>query len=121
MTPEEAVQQNLAVQAWDKATFGQVKSRYLSMINSPKRSGEGFESLHDQIGKKFGVIERISYKFNRYLVFLHKGVGRGRPIGSDKVKPKEWLNPVLDQQVPLLADIVASIKADQAVNAIQII
>jgi hypothetical protein len=33
---------------------------------------------------------------------------------------EDWLNPVLDQQVPKLADIVASFKADLAVKQIQI-
>lgn len=120
MTEEEASQQNAAIQAWENSTFGQIRSRYMSLINSPNRSGEGLETLRDSFGKKFGTIERISYRFNRYLVFVHKGVGKGRKIGSGKERPKPWLNPVLDAEVPKLADIVAGFKADQAVNSIQI-
>lgn len=120
MTSEEISQLNAAVTEWNNRSFGKIKNRYLSLINSPKRTGEGFESLGTKLGKKDGEIDYITYKFNRYLVFVHKGVGKGRPIGSAKVKPKPWLTPVIDQELPALADIVAKIKGDAVVKAIDI-
>ena len=57
------------------------------------------------------------------MVFVHKGVGKGTPIGmvgSTNRKPKEWFNPVIDKRVELLADKVAEHSADIVVNNITI-
>lgn len=120
MTPDEITQQNEAVQEWNRETFSQIRNRYMSLINSPKRSGDGLDSLKYTLSKSFGEIYRVQYPFNRYLIFVHKGVGKGRPIGSNKVRPKPWLTPVLDEQVPKLADIVAAFKSDAAVKRLDI-
>lgn len=120
MTSEDIELLNAAVAGWNNRVFGKIKNRYLSLINSPKRSGDGFESLGTRLGKKDGEVDYISYKFNRYLVFVYKGVGKGRPIKSGKEQPKPWLTPVIDDAMPELADIVARIKTDAVVKAIDI-
>lgn len=116
----EIEQFNGQVKNWNFKNYQGIKDRYLSLINSPNRSGEGFETLKYRLGYDYGEIDRIAYKFNRYLVFVHKGVGKGRAAGSNKVNPKEWLNPVLDENVPELADIVIGLKAEAALKRIQI-
>jgi len=73
-----------------------------------------------------GAIDRVQFKFERHGVFVHKGVGRGYPIkGGGVMKnksgktrhPVEWFNPVFDAEVPVLADELAEIDANLAVNA----
>lgn len=111
---------NAGIKEWNRKSYQGIRDRYMSLINSPERSGDGFDSLRYRLGYNYGEIDRIAYKFNRYLVFVHKGVGKGRPAGSNKVKPKEWLNPELDDRVPELADLVIGMKADAALKRIQI-
>jgi hypothetical protein len=53
----------------------------------------------------------------KYSVLRHKGVGRGRGINSGKTIPDEFLNRVLDQEMPRLAEIVATHFQDLQVNA----
>lgn len=111
---------NGVVQGWNLETYNKIKQRYLSLINSQWRSGDGFESLKYRLKYMYGDVDSISYKFNRYLIYVHKGVGRGRGINSGKTKPKPWLNPVLDEELPNLADRIAEIKAEVALKQIQI-
>ena len=83
-----------------------------------------------------GIANRVSIKFERHGVFVHKGVGRGyemqggmvvRTAKSDesvfsksqgKVRlPYEWFNPVLERTLPELANKLAEINADAVLNA----
>ena len=137
-------QQNQGVKTWTGSTLQQIKNRYISMVQSPNRSGEGLDSLKSGTGKSFGEINRVSFGFNRYLVFVHKGAGKGQggTKGSSWISAsgqrkktkmsslgkmntlnrhkKEFLNPVLDGEIPKLADIITGFKADQVVKSIQI-
>lgn len=109
-----------------------------------KRSGDGLDSLKMKTHQTMGEIDGSGFKFNRYLVFVHKGAGRGfggakgsKWIGPDgklkstmatslgkmnsgSHKAEPWLNPVLDAEVPKLADMEAGFQADNAIKAIQI-
>jgi hypothetical protein len=110
-----------------------------------KGKGELVRSLTGITKKDFGQIESIVYNFNRYGVFFHKGVGRGYVMSGGKVirghkvdskilrnrqdrpavirtgevkrEPKEWFNPILDREVPHLADMVTEMRADMALDA----
>jgi hypothetical protein len=112
-----------------------------------KGKGELLRSLRGKTKQEFGEIDRVSYHFIKHGVFFHKGVGRGYTMvggrvvrgykfdshiirkrqdkpaaivlgGEVKREPKEWFNPVLDTEVPKLADLVAEMKADMAVNMV---
>lgn len=92
--------------------------------NSPS-SKASVKSISTRSKKRYGAVERISFKFPRHMVFVHKGVGRGTKAAEagstkSKRKAKEWYNPVMDEQVPKLADTVAEEYGDLSVNAIQI-
>lgn len=66
-------------------------------------------------------------------MFEHKGVGRGYQSNGNgfvtrtakypaRVREREaveWFYPVLDRNIPFLADELANINADAAVNAIR--
>ncbi len=84
------------------------------------------ESINSKTGLTYGVIDRVGFSFERHGVFVHKGVGRKYPItGPEKVKHPsgkvrtavEWFNPELEKYIPELADRIAEINADLAVNA----
>ena len=79
--------------------------------------------------KAYGVIDRVTYSFERHGVFVHKGVGRGykmqggmvvRTATTPTTNPRtssEWFNPTLEQSLPELADNLAEINADAVLNA----
>lgn len=83
-------------------------------------------SIRSKTRQNFGEIDTITYSFERHGVFVHKGVGRGYPIRGGAVikNPSgktrvavEWFNPVLDQNLPELANRIAEINADAALNS----
>jgi hypothetical protein len=68
-----------------------------------------------KIGYKefYGSINRISFKFARHGIFLEHGVGKGRKKGSGKETPKPWIEPVMQVEIPKLADILANQTAER--------
>ena len=76
-----------------------------------------------------GVSELVSFSFERHGVFVHKGVGRGYNMTGGAVirttkaamsaprNPVPWFNAVLDTQIPILADSIAVVNANAALNA----
>jgi len=139
---EQSEKLNVDVRSWAGSTLKEIKNQYSGMVNG--QSGNGMKSFKFSSGKSFGEINRISFGFNRYLVFVHKGAGKGKggskgsswinksgnkvttnpgslgKMNTGQRKSKEFLNPVLERKLPILADIVAGFKADQVVKAIQI-
>ena len=82
-------------------------------------------SIRSKTREMYGEIDTITFSFERHGVFVHKGVGRGYPIGGSGViknssgrgrVPVEWFNPILDQHMPELANRIAEINADAALN-----
>jgi hypothetical protein len=137
-------EQNILVKEWFAETLQHLKNRYISFTHSINRSGEGLDSLKFTTRSHFGVIDQGGFSFERHLIFMHKGAGKGKggakgskwydphgqikttnPLSLNKMNTgnrheEPWLNPVLDEDVPKLADIVAGFKADLAVKQIQI-
>jgi hypothetical protein len=99
------------------------------VMRKGRQEGKLFESISARLSKKMGIIELVSFQFERHGVFVHKGVGRGWEIGSNTVtrtakgemsaarNPSPWFNSVLDSQVPLLANDIATVNANAALNA----
>ena len=84
------------------------------------------KSIESKTRINFGAIDTITFNFERHGVFVHKGVGRGFPIrGKGIIKNPsgkrriavEWFNPVLDKNMPKLADSIAEVNADVALNS----
>lgn len=92
------------------------------------------KSIESKFRKEFSVINNVSFQFERHGVFVHKGVGRGyesngkgfvvrtakNPARKNERTAVEWFNPVLDKNIPQLADKIAAINADASVNASRI-
>jgi len=88
-------------------------------------------SINSKVSKEYGLANYVGFSFERHGIFVHKGVGRGYQsngkgfvIRTAKNPPKgqeriavEWFNPVLEKYIPELADQIAEINADAAVNA----
>ncbi|MDH7463974.1 hypothetical protein QEG73_21915 [Chitinophagaceae bacterium 26-R-25] len=95
-----------------------IKHRFNSQ--SPRAA---VQSLSDRLYQRNGIVNRISFKFPRHLIFVHKGVGRGTPIsrvGQTGRQPKEWFNPVIDHRIEQLADIVAEDIGSAILNSLTI-
>lgn len=134
--------QNAEIQRWTPQVKASLKSsaRWFSdgkfMSAVLRHGGNQLEkklaaSIGSKIGKQFGLSNYIGFQFERHGVFVHKGVGRGYKaagkgfvIRTAENPPEkreriavEWFNPVLSVKVPILADRIAEINADAAVNA----
>jgi hypothetical protein len=89
---------NAIVEDWRKDTTSILKGeagRYSSRefrVRSAKKIDE------------YGEIKYIGLKIDKSGVFYEKGVGRGRGIGTGKETPTPWFNPVIEKQMPILAD-----------------
>lgn len=69
--------------------------------------------------EKEGLISRIRYKFKKSGIYVHKGVGRGRPASNPK-NAKEWFNPVIEQFANELADEVMDGMLDVSMTNLKI-
>jgi hypothetical protein len=118
------VERNMRITRWSKDTLT------LIIEEIPKAgidaSGDTINKVKYATRKEAGRINRISFKFPRHLVFVHKGVSRGytiSPKGSGTVVrtargpmkkqrvAKPFLNQVLEAKVPDLSQTVADMHA----------
>lgn len=95
-----------------------------------RQEGKLVNSIKPSTRQSYGEIDTISFSFERHGIFLHKGVGRGWEMTGKVVRRTakgkmenggrnavEWFNPVIDKNVPDLADQIATVNADAVVNA----
>lgn len=90
------------------------------------------KSIRAKYAFLYGEVYKVSFGFERYGVFVSKGVGRGYKIDSvgantdalGKAKkgrtPKDWFNPVVEKYVKDLGDIVVKYHADFSTKGILI-
>lgn len=57
-----------------------------------------------KIEQSTGTVYALGFKMDKPGVFVEKGVGKGRGIGSGKENPRPWFNNIMEQQAPILAD-----------------
>lgn len=94
--------QNERVIGWAQRTSAAMKATGNALgishrANSPS-PGSSLDRIADRVGYKGTIIERISFKFPRTLIWTHKGAGKGRGglLGStwyDKYGLKHTTNP----------------------------
>ena len=91
-----------------------------------RTEGKLHKSINSKLKQFDGRYDSASFSFERHGVFVHKGVGRGYPLAggfiTKAINPTprvavEWFNPVLNMHVPELADKIAEMDANAAVNA----
>jgi hypothetical protein len=118
---------NARIVGWSKDTLVKLRSeinslgiRHAAYSKSPKAAEK---SLVARTPKKGGMIDRVSYIMPRHMIYVHKGVGRGTRIdqvGNTNRKAKPWFNPVIENNIDALADIVAEEMGSGIINNILI-
>lgn len=87
-------------------------------------SGALARSLKGAVKLEDGLPDKITWKLNRYGVFVAKGVGRGisaadrRANKPTKRVPKDWLTQPVDKVTEQVTDEMATLTADAAVRAV---
>lgn len=131
---------NKEVTQWGNATKRKIKLEVLRLVTS---RGPGQKNQKVSVKKYMGEASKIDFAFPYYMVFVHKGAGRGYggnktglftqangrkgktntasmgKMGTGKRQAKPWFNPVLDAQFPELANIVANHHGDKVIANIQ--
>ncbi|MGQ7868692.1 hypothetical protein [Sunxiuqinia sp. sy24] len=108
--------------------FSDGKEGFVMRGNRPEKKLA--KSIGSYTKKDQGAINLVAFSMERHGVFVHKGVGRGynakgngfvvRTAKGPVTRPRvavEWFNPILDKNVPALADNIARVNTDAAVNA----
>lgn len=122
---------NNEVQAWTKTTAALAKKKMRDLgIGAGTDPGQGIAKFRGTVkADQWGDANSIGFGMKKYMVFVHKGVGRGYPISKVLKGPvpgktvrfeKPFLNPILDQRVPELADTVQKYIADATVRGFEI-
>ena len=145
MTPEEITKYNAMVKSWSGFVTRKLSASAAGFVHGKggtvtRGTKSGKQRTEKQLSKSitnrvylyYGQADHVGFNFERHGVFVHKGVGRGHPISGGMVltstnyepgkvskdrKPAEWFNPVLNEALPRLADKIAEMNADAAVNA----
>jgi hypothetical protein len=112
-------QRDREIQAWGKRSHGRLKTQIKS-AGIKKYTGSLSRYMRDRYFRRAGILNAVGFKMPRHGVFVEKGVGRGYPAGHSKLgrKPKPWFNPVMEMEVPRLANIAAKHGVDIAAKRI---
>ncbi|MCX6231156.1 MAG: hypothetical protein NTZ33_06390 [Bacteroidetes bacterium] len=132
----EYTAQNAIVKQWKnlvqrelKTSLGQFTNGKQGMVQRKGRMEDKLaNSLKGSIHLDYNLADGVSFKFERHGIFIHKGVGKGYKSTNGMVikysknpsghrNAAEWFNPIMEHTVPELADKLAVVNADAAVNA----
>lgn len=133
---------NDEVKAWSIDTTSKLRVNVRMMVRKDVKLSE---SIEPNIYLKKGETDRIGFSFAREGVYIHKGAGRGQGgfrggskwtdkygtlkktnpdsfflMGTGNRAPIRWFDPVIDANLPHLADIVAEYAADMQLDATRI-
>jgi hypothetical protein len=126
--PKAAEEYNQRLQAWGAK---------LTTIFPVSISGQGIKgsklarSIRNTYYYEYGEIYRLGFTFAREGIFVHKGVGRGYVMNNGIVvklsknplgfrKPSPWFNPVVEQHIDELKQIVIDYTKDSIINSTRI-
>jgi len=119
----EADALNEKIKAWDKENKQELvnEMNQLGIKHYPySRSKQPLQqALKSRVVEQGGLVSKISYKFPRSGVFVHKGVSKGHPKTNPR-QAKEWFNPIVNKNTDKLADIVAEGCSSLVVNSLKI-
>lgn len=126
---------NRQVRAWGTKVTEQLKTSIATHIVKDEHLSASLKNNYRHYGKavKAGKeITSIGFSFVEEGVFVHLGVGRGYNMENGtriltkksnhewKRFPQPWFNPVIERNIPALADIVKNYCGDLFVNATRI-
>jgi hypothetical protein len=125
---------NRDVANWGRDTLRKTKNEVLRLVLD---IGPGFNNQQVSTKLYAGEANKIIFSFPYYMVFVHKGAGKGYggsktglftrasgakgvtskasygKQGTDKRVAKPWFNPVIEGQFPALSDLVNNYHADK--------
>jgi hypothetical protein len=131
---------NQQVSSWANETKRKMKLRTLQLVLNV---GPGHDQQKVTVRRYQGEASKIQFAFPYYMVFVHKGAGRGYGgnktglfttksgrkgitnkasmgrMGTGKRKPKPWFNPILEERFPHLAEIIAAYHTGKVTANIQ--
>lgn len=130
---------NTDVAKWANETKRKIKLEILRLVLS---IGPGHNQQKVGVKKYAGEASRIDFNMPYYMVFVHKGAGRGyggsksglftsptgkrttNPLsagkmGTGKRKAKPFFNPIVEAQFPELHDIVAIYHGEKVMAKIE--
>jgi hypothetical protein len=131
---------NGEVNGWTRDTQRKLKNRVLRLVLN---IGHAYNDLKGSTRKYMGEASKISFVFPYYMVFVHKGAGRGYgggksgkftnkqggksitntasfgKMGTGKRRAKPWFNPVIEQAFPELENIVTDYRGEKLTLNIQ--
>ena len=114
---------NSRIQDWSFSVEDKLKQEMVSLGIRHRANSQSaiaaINALKTLLRRTDGLTDRISYQIPRHMIFVHKGVGKGTPAamaGQTKRKAKPWFNPVVDQNINELADIVAEEMGSAIIN-----
>lgn len=112
-----------SINAWRAVTRKSLQQKLLAMgvndkikLAQARRKERLIKGLRSKLGKKDGEIERVAFVFLRHGIFLQRGVGSNRPVGSAKARQfaKPWITETLPQAIEDLANLLENEYADIA-------
>lgn len=139
---ERVKQFNDDVKAWSIDVTRQLRSNVRMLV---RQDEELSASIEPNIYREKGESSRIGFSFVREGIYIHKGAGNGQggfrggskwtdrhgklkqtnplsffKMGTGNRFPIRWFDPVIDKNLPALADLVAEYAADMQVDATRI-
>lgn len=131
---------NRDIADWGRDTLRRTRNEVLRMCAS-----KGLGVTAQSTGTKLyaGEASKIWFQFPYYMIFVHKGAGRGfggsktglftradgskgttsesskGKQGTGKRVPKPWYNPVIEERFPILSDLVATYHGEKVIINLQ--
>lgn len=138
MTDSPFEKLNQAIPPFAKEVQGKLRAA------APQETGDGWESIRFFTSKRDGITDRIAIRFSRYLVFREFGAGKGMggskggtrwtnakgqamstnpnslgKMGTGARNARPWFNPIIKEEHPRLAQIVAESVAEGSISSLK--
>ena len=135
---------NDAVATWSKQVTQRLKISVKSMVTRDHVLSKSIRPNLYYDRKYAKEVNRVGFSFAREGIYIHRGAGRGQggihgskwynlrgelkttnlsslmKMGTGNRTPKEWFNPVIEQELPKLADIVSEYSASLQIDSTSI-
>lgn len=110
---------NNYIHSWTLTTKALFKQSITSLNLVDQK--ELLNSIKHRLKKDTGEISSVGFAFEPYGVYVHKGVGKGREIGSSSASKnkQEWFNPIIEKRVDSLFEFVADYNAEKTLTEVQ--
>ena len=115
------------VRAWARVTRNDLRTRLMTLDLQERARIAGEPGLIKRLGyslrRKDGELDNVAFSFPRHGIFLERGVGKHRPVGSVSAAraAKPWLSTILPDATEELAEILADEYANIAAAELRIL